>query len=140
MPENTLKFAVGVLLTTFGTFWGAEGAGGDWPGGDAALGGPRFVIAMAAIQVRVLKARAAAPSRRRTRDRGRERLMRYVVAFLRFWYDFIVGDDWRIAVGIVIALALAALLADQGIAAWWVIPTAVAALLSASLWRVARKG
>ena len=66
--------------------------------------------------------------------------MRYVVAFLRFWYDFIVGDDWRIAVGIVIALALAALLADQGIAAWWVIPTAVAALLSASLWRVARKG
>jgi uncharacterized membrane protein len=37
VPENTMKFAVGVLLTTFGTFWGAEGAGADWPGGDAAL-------------------------------------------------------------------------------------------------------
>lgn len=37
VPENTMKFAVGVMLTTFGTFWGAEGAGASWPGGDAAL-------------------------------------------------------------------------------------------------------
>lgn len=37
VPENTMKFAVGVLLTTFGTFWGAEGAGARWPGSDAAL-------------------------------------------------------------------------------------------------------
>jgi uncharacterized membrane protein len=37
VPENTLAFTVGVLLTTFGIFWGAEGAGVDWPGGDAAL-------------------------------------------------------------------------------------------------------
>jgi len=37
VPENSMKFAVGVMLTTFGIFWGAEGAGADWPGGDAAL-------------------------------------------------------------------------------------------------------
>ncbi len=37
VPENTIKFAVGVMLTSFGTFWGAEGAGAHWPGGDAAL-------------------------------------------------------------------------------------------------------
>jgi uncharacterized membrane protein len=37
VPENTLKFAVGVMLTSFGTFWGAEGAGAKWPGSDAAL-------------------------------------------------------------------------------------------------------
>jgi uncharacterized membrane protein len=37
VPENALKFAVGVMLTSFGTFWGAEGAGATWPGGDAAL-------------------------------------------------------------------------------------------------------
>ena len=37
VPENTLAFAVGVMLTTFGIFWGAEGAGADWPGGDASL-------------------------------------------------------------------------------------------------------
>jgi uncharacterized membrane protein len=37
VPENTLKLGVGVMLTSFGTFWGAEGAGAHWPGGDAAL-------------------------------------------------------------------------------------------------------
>ena len=37
VPENTLKFTVGLLLTTFGTFWSAEGAGASWPGDDAAL-------------------------------------------------------------------------------------------------------
>jgi uncharacterized membrane protein len=37
VPENTMKLAVGVMLTSFGMFWGAEGAGVSWPGGDAAL-------------------------------------------------------------------------------------------------------
>jgi uncharacterized membrane protein len=37
VPENQLKFAVGTMLTSFGTFWSAEGAGAHWPGGDAAL-------------------------------------------------------------------------------------------------------
>jgi uncharacterized membrane protein len=39
VPENTLKYAVGVMLTSFGMFWGAEGAGTTWPGGDAAIAG-----------------------------------------------------------------------------------------------------
>jgi uncharacterized membrane protein len=37
VPENTLKFGVGVMLTSFGMFWSAEGAGADWPGGDVAI-------------------------------------------------------------------------------------------------------
>jgi uncharacterized membrane protein len=37
VPENAMKFAVGVMLTSFGMFWSAEGAGAHWPGGDAAL-------------------------------------------------------------------------------------------------------
>jgi uncharacterized membrane protein len=37
VPENTMKFVVGIMLTAFGTFWGAEGAGAHWPGSDAAL-------------------------------------------------------------------------------------------------------
>jgi uncharacterized membrane protein len=37
VPENMMKFAVGVMLTSFGTFWGTQGAGASWPGGDAAL-------------------------------------------------------------------------------------------------------
>jgi uncharacterized membrane protein len=39
VPENTLKFAVGTMLTTFGIFWAAEGSGAHWPGGDASLPG-----------------------------------------------------------------------------------------------------
>ena len=37
VPENAMKFAVGIMLTSFGTFWSAEGAGAHWPGGDGAL-------------------------------------------------------------------------------------------------------
>jgi uncharacterized membrane protein len=37
VPENTLKFAVGIMLTSFGMFWGTEGAGAHWPGSDTAI-------------------------------------------------------------------------------------------------------
>lgn len=47
VPENSMKFVVGVLLTTFGVFWGTEGAGATWPGGDAAL--PVLVVLIAAV-------------------------------------------------------------------------------------------
>jgi uncharacterized membrane protein len=46
VPENSLKFVVGVMLTSFGTFWGGEGAGASWPGGDAAL---VVIIAVTAV-------------------------------------------------------------------------------------------
>jgi uncharacterized membrane protein len=56
VPENTLKFAVGVMLTTFGIFWSVEGAGGDWPGSDAAiLAVLAFVIAFSLLFVRLLQ-------------------------------------------------------------------------------------
>ena len=58
VPENTLKFAVGIMLTTFGIFWGAEGAGAHWPGRDAAIFGVlAFVIAWSALLVMLLKRR-----------------------------------------------------------------------------------
>ena len=66
--------------------------------------------------------------------------MSYVVAFLRFWYDFIVGDDWFVAAGIVVAIALTALIAHHDIAAWWLMPLAVVALLAGSLLRAVRRG
>ena len=37
VPENTMKFVVGVMLSSFGIFWFAEGAGVSWPGGEASL-------------------------------------------------------------------------------------------------------
>jgi uncharacterized membrane protein len=63
VPENTLAFTVGVLLTTFGTFWGAEGAGVEWPGGDAAL--PvvlAFVLVMSLTYVAALRRRRLVPA------------------------------------------------------------------------------
>jgi hypothetical protein len=66
--------------------------------------------------------------------------MSYVVAFVRFWYDFIVGDDWFVAAGIVVAIALTALIAHHDIAAWWLMPLAVVALLAGSLLRAVRRG
>jgi hypothetical protein len=63
--------------------------------------------------------------------------MKRVKAFGAFWYDFIVGDDWRVAVGVVAALAITYGIATAGIAAWWVLPATVAILLPMSLWRAA---
>ncbi|HVM57236.1 MAG TPA: hypothetical protein VMT74_07210 [Gaiellaceae bacterium] len=63
VPENTLKFAVGVMLTTFGIFWSAEGAGVHWPGGDAALPGAlAFVILVSLAAVAAFRRRRLAPS------------------------------------------------------------------------------
>jgi uncharacterized membrane protein len=62
VPENTLKFGVGVMLTSFGIFWSGEGAGVDWPGGDVAiLALIGFVVATAFVLVEVLRRTAPAP-------------------------------------------------------------------------------
>jgi hypothetical protein len=63
--------------------------------------------------------------------------MRRLEAFIRFLWDFVVGDDWRIAAGVVVALALTALIAASSVAAWWILPVAVAGLLTFSVWRAA---
>lgn len=64
--------------------------------------------------------------------------MNAILGFLRFWYDFVVGDDWRVAAAVVAALALTAVLAGQGFA-WIILPLVVLAFLSLSVWRVARR-
>lgn len=60
--------------------------------------------------------------------------------FLAFWYDFVVGDDWTVAVGVVVALAVTYGLTRAGVDAWWVLPLAVAALLVLTLQRAIRAG
>jgi uncharacterized membrane protein len=54
VPENTLKFAVGVMLTTYGLFWAGEGLGVSWPGGDAML----LVIALAVLAASLITVRS----------------------------------------------------------------------------------
>jgi hypothetical protein len=63
---------------------------------------------------------------------------RRITAFLKFWYDLIVGDDWRVAVGVVIALALTYVTSTTSIPAWWVLPLIVMILLPVSLRRASR--
>jgi uncharacterized membrane protein len=67
VPENTMKFAVGVMLTSFGVFWGAEGAGAAWPGNDVALLVivPAVVLAGLGYVMVLRRARAAAAARSR---------------------------------------------------------------------------
>ena len=63
VPENTIKYAVGLLLTSFGCFWGAEGAGVDWPGDELSLLGViAFIGASSFMLVRVLRRRRVAPA------------------------------------------------------------------------------
>jgi hypothetical protein len=61
-------------------------------------------------------------------------------AFGRFWWEFVVGDDWRVAVGIALALGVSALIAHAGVAAWWVLPVLVALVLAASIRRDSHLG
>ena len=64
--------------------------------------------------------------------------MRRAKVFARFWWEFIVGDDWRIAAGLAVALGLCALLVHEDLAAWWLLPVAVLGLLAESLRRATR--
>jgi hypothetical protein len=63
--------------------------------------------------------------------------VKWLRSFGRFWWNFIVGDDWRVAAGVAAALGLTALLAHLGVNAWWLLPAAVALVLGASVRRAA---
>jgi hypothetical protein len=66
--------------------------------------------------------------------------MRRVGAFLVGVWEFVAGEDWRTALGVVAALGLTAVLAGAGISAWWVVPSAALVLLWLSIRRAARGG
>ena len=65
--------------------------------------------------------------------------MRYLRSFARFWWDFVVGDDWRVAAGVAVALGLTRLLTALDANPWWLLPLAVALLLLASVRRAAAR-
>ena len=135
VPENSMKFIVGILLTSFGIFWGAEGAGANWPHHDLSL----LVIipsvaALCFLLINLLKARkvkgfrVSAPrspliSPPKKTASG---IVRVTGGFIYFWYDFIIGDDWRVAAAIVLALTATHSLESNS---WWLLPAAVAAVL-----------
>lgn len=149
VPENTLKFVVGVMLTSFGLFWGAEGVGAAWPGSDAAL----LIIAPAVLvfclllvvifrnrrrnaeakptQVAVTPAAAPTAGSTTTATVTKQTVPKKepgaLTRFGLFWYDFVIGDDWQIAAGVVLLLVITGLASSWALA--WLIPVVVVALL-----------
>ena len=64
--------------------------------------------------------------------------MRRLRSFGRFWWSFVVGDDWRAAAGVVLAIGSTAALVAGGLDAWWLMPVSVAGILTLSLRRELR--
>jgi phage shock protein PspC (stress-responsive transcriptional regulator) len=60
-------------------------------------------------------------------------------ALLAFGYDFVIGDDWRVAAGVAAGLAVTYAVSQADVPAWWVMPALLLALLPASLWRATRR-
>ena len=129
VPENAMKFGVGVMLTSFGIFWGAEGAGANWPGGDAALLVlvPAVLVFSLLLLARIFRPCPRAGVRRPRRERDRE------AALLGSGTSSseTTGSRRRASS---LALGLTALISERH-AAWFVMPLAVAFLLALSIWR-----
>lgn len=153
VPENTMKYVVGIMLTSFGIFWGAEGAGAQWPHKDLSLFAiMAFMIVLTQLLVFILKQQRAsikvsepaisvidfdeADAEAVLEDRG---FVKLVKDFGYFWYDFLIGDD-LIGTLIVLAAMDAIYLLHHHANAnpWYVLPFAVAVLLPINLFRVTR--
>jgi uncharacterized membrane protein len=161
VPENTLKFVVGIMLTSFGAFWGAEGAGATWPGADTSL-----LIIAPSVAVFALLLVWTMRSWRRSRERRavpvaaasgvtaesatnpsspspvnapkRATFASRLRGFGLFWYDFVIGDDWQIAAGVALGLALVFVLSTVSTAAWIVAVAVIALLLPWGIRRALR--
>jgi hypothetical protein len=66
--------------------------------------------------------------------------MKLLARFGRFWWDFVVGDDWLVAVHLAVGIGATAALAATSVAAWWLLPVAVLLVLWLSLRRAIRSG
>jgi hypothetical protein len=65
--------------------------------------------------------------------------MSWVEAFARFWWDFIVGDDWPTAAAVVIGIGLTAVFAQAGLTSWWILPLVVVFVLARAVWSEERR-
>ena len=149
VPENSMKFVVGIMLTSFGIFWGAEGAGAEWPGKDLSLLGIIiFMLIISNILIKVLKVQNSKVSAN-IGVIGKDELATFeilnksgllvsVKKFGTFWFDFLIGDDWQGTVIVVAAFALTHQLSGGNVVSWWVLPTAILILLPYNLFRVTK--
>jgi uncharacterized membrane protein len=151
VSENTLKLIVGVMLTSFGVFWSAEGAGAHWPGGDAAL--LAIIPSVLAVAIVISTAIRRAAGRRLAPPPPVEQLQTDVGHVgasdpgdtHRMWklpltvWEMILGNDWITMIGVALSLAVTAIAAGGGVAAWWIMPSTVFGLLALSTRRAVRQ-
>jgi uncharacterized membrane protein len=126
VPENSMKFVVGVILTTFGIFWTTEGIGATWAFQDLTLfliAG--LVVAMSLVLIFILRRRFNSDSGFEARQSRSPKLP----LALGFIYDFAVGDDWLTAAAIYVAVVLGLL----GIQVEWGIALVVLAVTAARM-------
>lgn len=64
--------------------------------------------------------------------------MSWLIAFAMFWYDFIVGDDWTLAVAVALGLAITAVFSSHRVSVWWLIPAIVVTMIGVDLRRASR--
>jgi uncharacterized membrane protein len=147
VPENWMKLAVGVMLTSFGVFWVGEGARVHWPGSDLMILVLVAVFAVTAALVslgmRRLRPRPAEVHRlppaafhqRAQKAPPRGAPIRALAAFASFWRDFLIGEAPELFVGVLLFVAAAFALRRHGNVAVTVLPLIVILFLGGSVLR-----
>ena len=125
VPENQLKFIVGIMCVTFGIFWGVEGSGAHWP-----MGNVELLILLPTITFISLLLTKYLSSHERVSDRKPISLPtnNAIQKFIAFWFDFIIGDDWRVA-----AVVAASFTITHFYRVWMIIPIAMIVALFATV-------
>ena len=150
VPENTMKYIVGIMLTSFGIFWASEGAGIHWAKNDAALAliiPGVFLYTLLLIRILSRKKVTSLKAESDTKylddldqesiieDKG---LLKLIKDFGYFWYDFLIGDDLIGATIVLASLEAANIASKHQVNAWWALPMGVALLLPLNLFRIAK--
>jgi len=66
-------------------------------------------------------------------------MARWLRALVAFADELVIGDDWRVALGLAVAIALTAVVSRSPLPSWWVLPAAILVLLPLSIWRTGRR-
>lgn len=139
VPENAMKFVVGLVISTFGVFWVTQGTGVYWTLSDLALIPILLTFAILSfVLVLVLKSRHKkylASGKTVSTKLAKTPKLNYVIQFI---YDFLVGDDWPIALVIYLALAASYLLQNVNNLIQWLVLAVVVAITSFRLLRITK--
>lgn len=115
VPENLMKFSVGIMLIVFGFFWALEGIGIVWSSEFALLWIAIIVLIYSFTLIEYVK--KSKPKRKKIADIPKRSGLLFT--FLRFWYDFIIGDDWRmpliVSISFLVGMAIGLEIVSVGI-------------------------